>query len=356
MLIVTRLLQGCFGALLVPGALAIINTNFSARERGKAIGSWSAWLSIAPAVGPLLGGYVLQIASWRWIFFINLPLVIACYLMAVPGFKESRDENPRRVDIPGALLAMLSLGGITYGLIEGPARHWNAQALVPLVLGTILGAVFIYVEQHASDPMVELSVFKSRNFTASNLMTFGLYGALGGFLFAFVIYLQTRMHYSAVKAGASSLPIPFMLFFLSSWMGEKANKYGPRLFMTAGPLLVGLGMLLLLPLSPGDSYVLGVLPGILLFALGLSTTVAPLTVTVMSSVNERLSGIASGINNAVSRVSGLLVIAVLGVFGTENVYRFALILSTLLAVSAGITSFLFVQNRAVVEPASKPVR
>jgi len=343
-LIIARLLQGVAGALLVPGGLAIINTNFSLKERGAAIGSWAAWSAIFAAMGPLLGGYILDVASWRWIFLINVPLVLLCYSVGKASIKESRDSTVRKVDSRGASLAMMALAGLTYGLIEGPTSHWKVSAIVSLVLGMALSVVFVVSEKRSKDPMVPLGLFRSRNFSGSNLMTFGMYGALSGFLFALVIYLQTNLHYSSIKAGASLLPLTFMLLFFSRRVGAAAGTYGARRFMTAGPLLAAIGMASLYRLQPASSYVTVVLPGVLLFAIGMALLVAPLTTTVMTAVPDASSGIASGINNAVSRVAGLLVVAVLGLFGTSHVYHFAVILSASLAALAGIISYLLIED------------
>lgn len=345
MLILTRIVQGIFGALLVPGGLAIINTNFPASERGAAIGSWSAWSAVFAALGPLLGGYILGVASWRWIFLINVPLVVLCYVIGSASIKEGKDSRVRRVDSTGAALAMLSLAGLTYGLIEGPANHWHASSIAPLVLGLILSVVFVLFERRAKDPMVHLGLFKSGNFTGSNLMTFGMYGALSGFMFALVIYLQTQAHYSAIQAGLSLIPVTIFLVLFSKRVGKLSMRVGPKLFMTFGPLIAALGMISLIRLTPTNSnYLTVVLPGVVLFAAGLSLLVAPLTTTVMTSVEDASSGIASGINNAVSRVAGLIVIALLGLFGTAHVYRFAIFLSAGMAAASGIISFLMIKN------------
>jgi EmrB/QacA subfamily drug resistance transporter len=345
MLILTRIVQGIFGALLVPGGLAIINTNFPANERGAAIGSWSAWSAVFAALGPLVGGYILGVASWRWIFLINVPLVILCYIIGSASIKEGRDTKVRRVDSTGAVLAMLALAGLTYGLIEGPANHWQASSIVPLVAGLILSVVFVMFERRSKDPMVHLALFKSGNFTGSNIMTFGMYGALGGFFFALVIYLQTQAHYSAIKAGLSLLPVTIFLVLFSKRIGKLSTEVGPRLFMTFGPLLAAAGILSLIRLSATNSnYLTVVLPGVTLFSIGLVLLVAPLTTTVMTSVEDASSGIASGINNAVSRVAGLIVIAVLGLFGTAHVYHFAIYLCAAMAAASGIVSFLMIKN------------
>jgi EmrB/QacA subfamily drug resistance transporter len=347
-LIGLRFLQGIFGALLVPGGLAIINTNFPREVRGAAIGTWSAWSGIMAAIGPLVAGYILDATSWRWIFFINVPLIVVCAALAIKGVEESRDPSPRRVDAAGAILCAAALAGITYGLIEGPVNHWRTQSLAPLVGGFALMVIFIWFESRKRDPMMHLQLFRSRNFSGSNAMTFAMYGALAGFMFALVIYIQTKLGYSAIKAGASLLPVSLMLLLFSRKVGGLSGRYGPRFFLTAGPLIASLAMFSLINYKPGDSYVWFLLPRVILFSIGLVLLVAPLTTTVMMSVKEASSGIASGINNAVSRVAGLVVIALLGLAGAGNVYRFSLTLCAVLAAAAGIMSYLVIRNPAKV--------
>jgi EmrB/QacA subfamily drug resistance transporter len=344
-LIAFRILQGIFGALLVPGGLAIINTNFPRDQRGAAIGKWSAWSGILAAIGPLLGGYIIDAISWRWIFFINIPLIIACGLLALKYVDESKDQRVRRVDGRGAGLAGVALAGITYGLIEGPADSWQTKSLVSLIGGLVIAGIFLRYEHKSKDPMVRLSLFRSRNFSGSNAMTFAMYGALAGFMFALVIYMQTKLGYSAIKAGASLLPVSLVLLFFSSRVGGLSSKIGPRYFLTAGPLIASLGMFLLINYKAGDSYWLFLLPRVFLFSIGLVLLVAPLTTTVMTSVEDSSSGIASGINNAVSRIAGLVVIALLGLAGAGSVYRFSMTLCAILAASAGLISYLTIQNK-----------
>jgi EmrB/QacA subfamily drug resistance transporter len=343
LLIAARVVQGIFGALLVPGGLAIINTNFPAETRGVAIGRWAAWSGIAAAVGPLLGGYIIDISSWRWIFFINIPLVVLCAIFA-RHIQESKKESGRHVDTQGALLAALSLATLTFGLIEGPARHWTMPFIWALIFGAFCFVTFLYVESNAKDPMVPLRLFRSGNFTGANIATFAMYGALGGFLFAFVIHLQTVLGYSSLQAGISSLPIIIFLFTLSGRMGGLASKYGPRAFMTVGPTLAGIGMFTLVNLHAGQSYVSAILPGIILFGLGLSITVAPLTAAVMGAVKPNDSGIASGVNNAVARVASLIIVALLGILGVSHAYKFSAVLCGSLAIAAGIISFALIRN------------
>ncbi|HMH69948.1 MAG TPA: MFS transporter [Candidatus Saccharimonadales bacterium] len=350
MLIFARVLQGIFGALLVPGALAIINTSFLPEARGKAIGHWAAWGSISFIVGPLLGGFILDIASWHWIFLINIPLIIACYYLTAKWVNEAKDPEPRTIDVRGAVLASLSLAGITFGLIEGPAQQWSLATITALIGGVVLGTLFILNESRTKDPMVHLSLFKSGNFAGANLMTFLLYGALAGFIFAFTIYLQTHLHYTAIQAGLSALPVTLGIAFFSSKVGALAAKYGARWFLVVGPLLVAIGMATLIFLKPGASYITAILPGILLFSAGMVCVVSPLTATVMASVSDKSSGVASGVNNAVSRVSGLVIIAALGLAGTANVYPFAVALSAGMALLAAIVSYFMIQNTPVSAP------
>lgn len=344
-LIALRILQGVSGALLVPGALAIINTNFKPEQRGAAFGRWTAWSGIVTAIGPLLGGYIITITSWRWIFFINIPLVIVCFWIAAINIDESKSEQKRTIDYAGAVLAVAALGSITYGLIQGPVEHWSRGVIAILGAGVLFSAIFLWVESRSTDPMVKLSLFKSRNFSGANITTFAMYGGLGGFLFALVIYLQQGLGYTSLQAGMSLLPISIVMLLLAARMGNLAVRLGPKLFMTIGPIISGIGIWTLYGLHSGDSYLLRVFPGVLLFALGLAITVAPLTITVMGSVLQNESGIASGINNAVTRAAGLIIVALLGLYGAEHVYSFAIALSGSLLLLAGALSFVLIQNK-----------
>ena len=346
-LVIARTLQGIFGALIVPGALALINTNFAREDRGQAIGRWTAWTSIFFLLGPFVGGLILDVASWRWIFLLNLPLVAVCLALALPNVREGKDHRPRRIDYGGAGIAALALAGITYGLIEGPVRHWDMWPVLALAAGSMLSASFIWWERRSPDPMVELNLFRSRNFSGSNLMTLAMYGALAGYTFAVTIYLQTELGYSGLAAGLSLLPTSIIMFLFAARVGKLAAVHGARLFMTVGPIIAGLGIATFYNLNNGDSYLFHVLPGVLLFSLGLVLMVAPLTATVMNSVDESQSGIASGINNAVSRAAGLIVVALLGLFGSGHFFQFSIVLCAILAVVAGIISFIWIEKEPV---------
>lgn len=343
-LVAFRILQGAFGALLVPGSLAIINTHFPKKQRGAAIGLWSAFSGAFTAIGPLAGGYILDTVSWRWIFIINVPLIAACYLIAAIAIQESHDKRARQLDITGAIMTALALSGIIYGLIEGPVNHWKVSSMVPLLGGIVMFLAVIVYESKIKDPLIRLSLFRSRNFTGSNLMTFAQYGALSGFMFVFVIYLQTKMHYSSIVAGLSLLPVTILLLLFSRWAGQLSQRVGARWFMTVGPVLCSAGMFLLAGLSPGDNYFMHVLPFVLLFAVGMVLVVAPLTTTVMTSVEDKDSGIASAINNAVSRVGGLVVIALLGLSGPDNTFRFGVFMCAAFALAAGFIAYAMIRG------------
>jgi predicted MFS family arabinose efflux permease len=271
----------------------------------------------------------------------------------LPSIQESRSNRTRHIDVQGSLSAALALAGITLGLIEGPATHWHPWAIIGLAIGLLAGFGFIYIERHQKYPMVDLSLFTSHNFTGSNLMTFCMYGALSGFTVALVIYLQQHIGYTSLETGLTTLPISIIMFFFAGRVGKLSGRYGPRRFMTVGPILMGLGMASFFFLHRGDNYILHILPGVLLFAIGLVTTVAPLTTTVMTSVPEDSSGIASGINNAVSRAAGLIVIAVLGLFGTAQIFHFAVILCAGLAIIAGTISYFYIEPFKLAGPKAR---
>jgi EmrB/QacA subfamily drug resistance transporter len=313
-LIVCRALQGAFGALLMPSSLAVIVTAFSREERGGAIGSWTAWSGIATVVGPLAGGWLVDAVSWRLIFAINVPFVIATLVlvsMAVPVRAPGAPHG--RVDWVGTVLTFLGLAGPVLALIRQPVAGWTSpQVWVPMIGGFALLGAFVYWEAHTPAPMLPLGLFKRRNFAIGNVETFTMYGGLGFVFFILVLFLQEVAGYSALQAGTALLPTTIVTFALAKRMGGLADRYGPRLFMGLGPLTAAVGVALMLRMGAHVNYVTDLLPGLLVFSLGLAATVAPLTATVLSDADEANAGIASGVNNAIARVAGLIAIAGLG--------------------------------------------
>jgi EmrB/QacA subfamily drug resistance transporter len=310
-LIGARALQGMSGALLVPSTLALIVDNFAPDERGAAIGTWTAWTGVATVIGPLGGGALVQVASWRWIFVINLIPVAA----TVALLRRLPSDEPRtgRPDWIGGLLCVLGLAGPVFGLIEQPRFGFgDPRVFVPILVGLCLLAAFVVWERRAPEPMIPLRFFAVRNFAVGNLTTLGVYGGLGVATFFLVVFLQQVGGYEPIAAGASLLPITLLIFTLSRRFGALADRFGPRLFMSVGPWLAAGGLLLFARAGARPSYPTVILPGVLVFGLGLACTVAPLTSTVLGSVPPGRSGLASGTNNAVSRIAGLLAIAAVG--------------------------------------------
>jgi EmrB/QacA subfamily drug resistance transporter len=313
LLVAARALQGGFGALLVPSSLAIITTVFTGPERAAAIGSWTAGTSAAIAVGPPLGGFLVDAFSWRVIFALNVPLVLVCFALVVRAVPECPGSGVRRIDVPGVVLCVLGLAGPVYALIEQPALGWSdPRVWAALVGGVGAGAAFVAYERVAPDPMLPPSIFRTRNFAVGNLVTLVVYAGLGAATFFVALFLQQVAGYSALEAGFALLPITLVLIALSRRFGELSARLGPRLFMSAGPLTGGIGLLGFARLDARADYLTGVLPAGLVFGLGLAMTVAPLTATVLESADRRYAGIASGVNNAIARVAGLLAIAAVG--------------------------------------------
>jgi EmrB/QacA subfamily drug resistance transporter len=318
-LIGARVLQGVGGALLTPGSLAIIQATFVSEDRPRAVGAWSGLGGTASAIGPILGGWLVQAASWRWVFFLNLPLAVAVVAVTLRHVPETRDPSVRGgFDVAGAALAALGLGGITFALIEAPET--SGKPVGPLLAGlggVIAGAAFVLVERRRTRapgrvaPMLPTDVFASREFTSINVITFLVYGAFGGLLFLLVLQLQVVSGFSPLAAGSSLLPVTVLALALSARSGVLAQRVGPRWPMTIGISGCAIGMALMSRIGPHTSYVSDVLPAVVIFGLGLSLTVAPLTATVLASADVRHAGVASGVNNAVARAAGLMAVAAL---------------------------------------------
>jgi EmrB/QacA subfamily drug resistance transporter len=313
-LIGLRAAQGLAGALLVPGSLAIVTATFEGERRGRAIGTWTAWSGISTVAGPALGGFLTETLSWRFVFWINVPLIAVTLFLAIRWVAESRDPSAvKGFDIPGVVLSALGLGGPVFALIEQPGYGWgDPLVLIPLLAGVACLAGFMAREATARAPMLPLALFRVRNFAVANAATLTVYGGLIGATFFLSLYLQQVGGYSPLAAGFATVPISLLLFFLSPRFGAFTAGVGPRLPMSAGPIVGGLGLLLLLRVGVNPSFPTEVLPALTVFGLGLAATVAPLTTTVLNAVDEHNAGIASGVNNAIARVAGLLAIAVLG--------------------------------------------
>jgi EmrB/QacA subfamily drug resistance transporter len=314
LLVFARLVQGIGGALLTPGSLAILEASFRPGDRARAIGAWSGLGGVAGALGPLLGGYLVGAISWRAIFLINLPIGVFVAWAATRHVPETRDPMAAgRIDLRGAALAALGLAGTTYALIEAPGKGASAAILVTGIGGVLALVAFFVSERRSPNPMLPLEIFRSRQFSAANGVTFVVYAALGGVFFLLVSFLQISLGYTPVEAGAASLPVTLLMLLFSARSGALAQRIGARVPLTVGPLVIAAGLLLMTRISPGDSYLTTILPAVIVFGLGLTLVVAPVTATVLAAADTRHSGIASGVNNAVARVAGLLAVAVLPV-------------------------------------------
>ncbi len=319
-LIAARVVQGVGAAMLVPGSLALISASFAKEDRGRAIGTWSGFTAISAGIGPVLGGWLVENVSWRWIFFINLPLAALVLLITWARVPESRDESAgERIDILGAATATLGLGGVVYGLLEAGGRGFrDLRVAASLAVGAVLLILFVVVERRrGTRAMMPLALFRSKTFAGANLLTFFLYGALSAVMFFLPFNLIQVQGYSATGAGAALLPFVLMMFALSRWAGGLVQRHGAKLPLVIGPVVAGAGFAMFaLPGAEAGSYWTSFFPAVVLMSLGMSASVAPLTTTVMGAVEERHAGIASGVNNAVSRTAGLISIAVFGLVMT----------------------------------------
>jgi EmrB/QacA subfamily drug resistance transporter len=358
LLIAARVLQGVGGALLTPGSLAILEASFVRSERGRVIGAWSGLGGVATALGPFVGGFLISAVSWRLIFLINAPIAVAVIFIALRHIPESKDPTATGyIDVIGSALTVLALVGVSYGLIEGTGGNWDSPVVIGAIsVGVVALVAFIFVELHVRAPIVPLSIFRSRQFSATNVVTLLIYGMLGGMFFLLPIELQQVSHYSPTEAGASVLPVTFLMFALSSRSGSLSARIGPRLQMTVGPLIVAVGMLLFTRVDASGNYLLEVLPAVLLFGFGLSITVAPLTATALSSAPEDKTGLASAVNNTVARTGSLLAVALLpalaGITGDsylhpsvfESGFQRAGLIAAVVCAAAGLLAVATIRN------------
>ncbi len=355
-LVLARALQGVSGALLTPAALAVIVAVFPREQRGKAVGSWTAWSAIGVVLGPLIGGQLVDSASWRWIFALNVPLVLATLLLIARVVPESRGGGEQsRIDIAGAVLCALGLSTLTFGLVRAPdAGLADLTVALPLIASVLSLAGFLTHERRTSHPMLPLELFGNRNFAVGNLQTLAMYAGLSLLFFFLVLFLQQAAGYNAVEAGLSSLPVTIMMFLTSSRFGALADRYGPRLLMGIGPLVAAAGLGLLTTVGARVNYLTDLLPPLLVFAVGLSMTVAPLTAAVLASADEGNAGTASGVNNAIARTAGLLGIAVVGAavaarYGSRadasvGAFHLAMGISAALVAAGGLAGLIGIQN------------
>lgn len=355
-LVLARALQGVAGALLTPAALAVIVAVFPGDERGRAVGAWTAWGAIGVVIGPLIGGQLVDSASWRWIFAINVPLVLATLVLIARAVPEGRGAgDAAKVDVAGGLMCAAGLAAITFGLIRQPAAGFGDPTVFgPLGGGNLLLVTFFAFERRASHPMLPLELFRRRNFAIGNLETLSMYAGLSLLFFFLVLFLQRGAGYSAIAAGTAGVPVTITMFLLSMRFGALADRFGPRFFMGLGPIVAGAGLALLSRVQPDLNYATDLLPPLLVFAVGLSMTVAPLTATVLAGADEHNAGIASGVNNAIARVAGLLGIAIVGAIvaarygdgadASVGAFHLAMGISAGLVAFGGVLGLIGIQN------------
>lgn len=348
-LVISRALQGVAGALIVPSSLALIISAFSGAAQGRAIGSWTAWTGVAFIVGPLAGGILIDLSSWRLIFAINvIPIVLTLWLMR--QLEDSKEYGKRvHVDMVGAVLGVVGLGGPVYALIEQSHYGWSSPMVwLPLFVGLAAFGVFILYEQRIKNPMLPMDLFRARNFSVGNIATVLIYGGLSLSTFVITIFVQQTAGFSAMEAGFSLLPVTLLMFFLSSRFGGFASKYGPRFFMASGPIIAAAGFLSMLRVSEHVVYWTQLFPGVLLFGLGLAITVAPLTSAVLGAVDIRHAGVASAVNNAIARVAGLVAIASIGIVSgsivTYEGFRVSMIAIAIMLTAGGIVAAFGIRN------------
>ncbi|HSS23943.1 MAG TPA: DHA2 family efflux MFS transporter permease subunit [Mycobacterium sp.] len=357
-LIGARLVQGIGAAALVPGSLALIDAGITDDDRGRAVGIWAGMSGVTTALGPFIGGWLVDAASWRWVFFLNVPLAVAVAWIAVRHLPESRDPTASgRPDILGTAAVTVGLAGVTYALIEAPSRGWTFTTVTAAIIGAAALVAFPLIEQRVRSPFLPLELFRSRQFTGANLTTLAVYTAVGGAFFLLAVQLQQSLHYSALAAGLATLPSTIMMLIGSPWAGALAQRTGPRIPMTVGPLIAAVGLALMARVVPGATYLGVVLPGVVVFGVGLAITVAPLTAAVLSAVPDTYAGTASGVNNAIARVAGLLAIAVLPVAAGIRAgpgqplgpgYSVAMLITAAVCVIGGITAFATIRTGADV--------
>jgi EmrB/QacA subfamily drug resistance transporter len=310
-LISARIIKGIGAALLVPGSLAMLASVFHPDDRAKAIGRWSGLASVSTALGPFLGGWLIDSVSWRWIFLINPVLAAGAIAIALRFIPETSGDTKTKLDLPGAIALSTGLAGVVYALIEGPSQRWALRSVGAAILGISALIIFAVIEARSSHPMIPLALFRNRVFAGANAATFVIWGALGAVFFLLTIHLQNDLHYSALEAGAAGLPVTVLMFLFASRSGALAQRIGARVHLVVGPIIIAVGFAVLATVRPGRSYLQSAFPGVVVFGVGLVITVAPLTSTVLGAVDDRSAGIGSAINNAVARIASLFAIATL---------------------------------------------